>query len=260
MLLPAFFAYAFASPTKLIGRTALFYAGLLLTLVPLGVLAGVFGSFVSSQRELLILGAAIVVIVIGMLQIMGVRFPGTSRGGAAEGTSAVSVFVLGSVYGVAGVCAGPILGSVLSVAAVSGSAAYGGIMLAIFALGMVVPLGILAATWSALKLGQRGWLRPRMLKIGRWQNSWWAIGSGVLSIAIGVVLIVTDGTAGIGGILTIDAQYAAESWVATTGSHVPNIVFGVAAVVMLGLAALLYQLRARRIRLRSPRAEHPDAR
>ncbi len=36
LLLPAFFAYSFTSRTRLLGRTALFYAGLCLTLVPLG--------------------------------------------------------------------------------------------------------------------------------------------------------------------------------------------------------------------------------
>ena len=38
MLLPSFFAYAFGSSrTKLLGRTGLFYVGLLITLVPLGL-------------------------------------------------------------------------------------------------------------------------------------------------------------------------------------------------------------------------------
>lgn len=42
--LPAFFAYAFASPGRLLGRTGLCYPGLLTTLVPLGVLAAGLGA------------------------------------------------------------------------------------------------------------------------------------------------------------------------------------------------------------------------
>ena len=38
--LPGFFASAFASRTRLLAKMALFYLGLLLTLVPLGALAG----------------------------------------------------------------------------------------------------------------------------------------------------------------------------------------------------------------------------
>ncbi|POH71575.1 cytochrome c biogenesis CcdA family protein, partial [Arthrobacter glacialis] len=188
MLLPAFFAYAFASPGKLLGRTALFYAGLLTTLVPLGLLAGLLGSLVLQNRTVLISVAAAVVIVIGILQIVGVEFPGLSRRAGASSTSAVSVFVLGSVYGVAGVCAGPILGSVLAVAAAGGNPLYGGIMLAIFAFGMTLPLGILSLLWTRFRLGERGWLKPRRFRLGPWENSVWMVVSGVLSVGIGVLL------------------------------------------------------------------------
>ena len=40
LVLPAFFSYAFQSARALLGRTALFWLGLLLVLVPLGTLAG----------------------------------------------------------------------------------------------------------------------------------------------------------------------------------------------------------------------------
>ncbi len=246
MLLPAFFAYAFASPTKLLGRTALFYAGLLTTLVPLGLLAGLVGSLITQNRSVLINIAAAVVIVIGILQISGVEFPGLSRRGGTDGTSAISVFVLGSVYGVAGVCAGPILGSVLAVAAAGGNPLYGGIMLAIFALGMALPLGILSLFWTHLRLGQRGWLKPRRFRLGPWENSVWMGVSGVLSIGIGVLLLLTQGTASLGGLLTIDAQYEAESWVVGISSKISNVGFGVAALLVLLLAGGLYLWRSRR--------------
>lgn len=246
MLLPAFFAYAFASPTKLLGRTALFYAGLLTTLVPLGLLAGLVGSLITQNRSVLINIAAAVVIVIGILQISGVEFPGLSRRGGTDSTSAISVFVLGSVYGVAGVCAGPILGSVLAVAAAGGNPLYGGIMLAIFALGMALPLGILSLFWTRLRLGQRGWLKPRRFRLGPWENSVWMVVSGGLSIGIGVLLLLTQGTASLGGLLTIDAQYEAESWVVAISSKISNVGFGIAALLVLLLAGGLYLWRSRR--------------
>ncbi|HXH36798.1 MAG TPA: cytochrome c biogenesis CcdA family protein [Plantibacter sp.] len=248
MLLPAFFAYAFASPTKLLSRTALFYAGLLVTLVPLGLLAGVLGSLVTQNRTVLVTVAAVIVMVIGMIQIIGIDIPWIRRGTGGEGTSAVSVFVLGSVYGVAGVCAGPILGSVLTVAAAGANPLYGGIMLAIFALGMAVPLGLLSLVWSRFQLGTRSWMRPRRFRIGRWENSIWMVVSGALSIAIGALLILTQGTASLGGILTIDAQYATESWVVQSSSGVSNLWFGVGAIVVLAIAAGVYALRVSHLR------------
>lgn len=246
MLLPAFFAYAFASPGKLLGRTALFYAGLLTTLVPLGLLAGLVGSLVMQNRTVLISVAAGVVIVIGILQLIGVEFPGLSRRAGGDGTSAVSVFVLGSVYGVAGVCAGPILGSVLAVAAAGGNPAYGGIMLAIFALGMALPLGVLSLFWTRLRLGERGWLKPRRFRLGSWENSVWMVVSGMLSIGIGVLLLATQGTASLGGLLTIDAQFEVESWVVRMSSQASNLGFGVAALVILLAVGGAYLWRTRR--------------
>lgn len=246
MLLPAFFAYAFASPTKLLGRTALFYAGLLTTLVPLGLLAGLLGSLVMQNRGVLVTVAAGIVILIGLLQIIGVPLPGLSRRAGADGTSAVSVFVLGSVYGVAGVCAGPILGSVLAVAAAGGNPLYGGIMLAIFAFGMALPLGVLSLFWTKLRLGQRGWLKPRRFRVGPWENSLWMLVSGVLSVAIGALLLGTQGTSSMGGMLSIDAQYEVESWVVAFSAGVSNVWFGVAALAVLIAAGGLYVWRSRR--------------
>jgi cytochrome c-type biogenesis protein len=127
------------------------------------------------------------------------------------------------VYGVAGVCASPILGSVLPVAAVGGNALDGGILLATCALGISVPLFVMALLWKRLM-----------------------IISGVLSIGIGVLLLLTDSTASLGSILSIGDQFAAESWVLSTSSGISNLMFGLAAVAVLISVAGLYFLRIRR--------------
>ena len=54
MLLPSFFAYAFTDPRRLLSRTVVFYLGLIATLVPIGVLAGSLGAFVTAHRQLLV--------------------------------------------------------------------------------------------------------------------------------------------------------------------------------------------------------------
>ena len=256
MLLPAFFAYAFSSPTRLFARTGVFYLGLITTLVPIGALAGSFGALFTQDRDVFVAIASVVIIALGLVQLSGVRLPSFSRGGGAEGTSKVSVFVLGTVYGVAGVCAGPILGSVLTVAAIGGDAVYGGILLAVYALGMVVPLVVLALVWDRAKISQRKWLRPRSLRIGRWQNSWLMIASGALSIGIGVLLLVTDGTAGLGGMLTISDQFAAESWALNVSSGVSNLVFSFIAVLSISVTVTVYSIRSRQRRRRALAAEN----
>ena len=255
IMLSAFFAYAFSTPTKLIARTGIFYLGLIATLVPVGILAGTIGSFLIENRTVLVIGAASLVIVLGLIQLVGLPLPALTRSGAGEGTSSASVFILGSVYGVASVCAGPILGSVLTLAAVGGNALYGGILLATYALGMTVPLFVMALLWRRLRIAERGWLTPRMLRIGSWQNSLLMIVSGVLSIGIGVLLLLTDGTAGLGSILSIGDQFAAESWVLGTSSGISNLLFGLTAIAVLIGVAGVYFLRTRRTE--KPR-QHPN--
>ncbi len=239
MLLPAFFAYAFASPSALIGRTVVFYAGLSATLVPLGVFSGSLGSLLTTNRMTLVTVAAVVVIALGLWQLSGLPVPGLARTGeGGDRTSIGAVFALGAVYAVAGVCAGPILGSVLMVAAVGGSPVYGGIVLALYALGMTVPLFVLAAVWKRLGSGGRALLAPKEVRLGPWRNTWQMVVSGLLSVGIGVLLIVTEGTASLGGVFTIGTQRAAESRLATWSAGVPDAWFvAVAGLVLVAALA-----------------------
>ncbi|WP_019482550.1 cytochrome c biogenesis CcdA family protein [Arthrobacter sp. TB 23] len=240
LLLPAFFAYAFSTKSRLMARTGLFYLGLITTLVPLGIFAGALGSLVTQHRSILIAAAATLVIALGVAQVAGIRMPSFIRNSAQAGSSRLSVFVLGTVYGVAGVCTGPILGSILTVAAVGSNALYGGILLAIYALGMALPLFALSLMWDRLGISGRRWLRPRPVTIGRWSNSWIMIISGILSIGIGVLLIVTDGTAGLGGVLTVSDQFQLENAASGAASGVTNTLFSVGAAAALVIAVILY--------------------
>ncbi len=242
LLLPSFFAYAFSSRTQLVGRTAVFLLGLLTMLLPIGIFASTLGGLVTEHRETLILVAGWLVIVGGAAYIAGwrMRLPSLQHKG---GSSVLSVYVLGVAFGVAGTCSGPVLGSILTIAALRGDALYGGVLLAVYALGMVVPLFVLALFWDAFDLGHKAWLRPRPIQIGRWRSTWIELISGVLMIAVGVLLIVSDGTAGLGGILTIQQQFALEVWVTETGARlVPYLIIGL--VALCAAVLLVARLRA----------------
>lgn len=212
MLLPAFFAYAFASRRALLGRTALFYLGLITTLVPLGASAGSVGALFNAHREVFIAVAAVLIIVLGLVQALGITIPlpGRARPGA-DPTSALSVYVLGTVYGVAGTCAGPILGSVLTVAALGGDAVRGGLLLAIFAVGMVVPLVVLALAWEAFDLGRRSWLKPRPVQLGPVHTTVGNLVSGGLFVGLGILFWATEGLGSLGGVLGAAEQQDLET-------------------------------------------------
>jgi cytochrome c biogenesis protein CcdA len=250
LLLPAFFAYAFQSRFELAWRTAVFYAGLAVTLVPLGMGLAVVSRLVYGYRGTLILVSGLIIIGLGILQISGRGFTLVSaRFGGAGGDSLVSTFVLGAVYGFAGFCSGPILGAVLTVAASSGSAAYGAGLLATYAAGMALPLFAMALLWDRLDLGHRRWLRGREITLpgGVPVHSTNLI-SGVMFILLGTAFIVFQGTSALEGFYAAngatDLSFAAERWVTGLAESVPiALMLAVLAFLFVGIA--LYKLSRR---------------
>ncbi|MFH8729481.1 cytochrome c biogenesis CcdA family protein [Streptomyces termitum] len=248
LLLPAFFAYSIETRAKLVARTAILYAGLATTLVPLGAAGSLAGRFFYGNRDLLVAAGGWLIIGLGVLQVLGLGFASrrlAEASGRIRPTSAVSVYALGLVYGLAGFCAGPILGSVLTVAAVSGSPAYGGLLLAVYALGMAVPLFALALLWERFDLGRRRWLRGRPLRLGRFELHSTSLVSGLFFIALGTMFLVFDGTTALPGLLSVDDSFEVERRVAEWGRAVPDWALLVAVVAVAGLVAVRGRGRAR---------------
>ncbi len=252
LLLPSFFAYAFASKKALVGRTLVFYLGLLITLVPLGTGASAASSLFYGHRALLISVAGWTIIGLGVLQLVGRGFtiPFTERLNAAVATRGgdgwVSTLLLGAVYGLAGFCSGPVLGAILTVAATQETPWQGGALLAVYALGMAAPLLVLAALWDRFDLGSRSWLRGRTLRVGGLRVHTTALVSGLLFIAVGVIFLRYDGTAGLLGSLgvgdLVDAEFGAQQAVSEWTSGIPAWV--VVAVVGVGASYVAWR-RAR---------------
>lgn len=245
MLLPAFFAYAFTDPATLVARTGIFYLGLITTLVPLGILAGAVGAFLLQYQGVLIAVAALLVIALGVVQVLGIQLPTLTRRQSQHTGSNITVYALGAAYGVAGVCTGPILGSVLTIAAVGANPVYGGILLALYALGMTLPLLVLALLWKQIASSKAAWLRPRMVHIGRWSNSWHAIIAGTLSILLGLFLVVV-GTEGLGSAVSTSTLFAIESWVARTGASIPNLAVILSLLLCAALSVAVIVIRRKR--------------
>ncbi|MGW0781443.1 cytochrome c biogenesis CcdA family protein [Streptomyces sp. NPDC002913] len=249
LLLPSFFAYSAGTASRLLARTGIFYAGLATTLVPLGAAGSYAGRLFHGHRDALVLGAGWLIIALGLAQILGLGFASgriAAVGGRIRPTTALSVYALGAVYGLAGFCAGPILGSVLTVAAVSGSPFYGGLLLAVYALGMAVPLFVLALLWERFDLGHRAWLRGRPLRVGRFGLHSTSLLSGLLFIGLGALFLVYDGTAALPGLLDVDDSFAVEQWAQRLGERVPDTAALMALVVVVLVGLTVQAVRRRR--------------
>lgn len=231
LLLPSFFAMAFTNKRALVARTSVFYLGLLVTLVPLGTGAAAASSIFYGHRPLLISIAGWMIIGFGVLQLLGKGFtiPFSARLSAAVPTRAgdgwVATLLLGAVYGLAGFCSGPVLGAILTVAATQETPWQGGGLLAVYALGMAAPLLLLAGLWDRYDLGSRRWLRGRTFSLGRLRVHLVSLVSGLLFVAIGIVFLRYDGTAGLTGVLGVgdltDVEFSAQRAVTEWTSGVP---------------------------------------
>ncbi|MCW2298138.1 cytochrome c biogenesis CcdA family protein [Rhodococcus erythropolis] len=238
LLLPSFFAYAFDGIGRLALRTALFYAGLATVLMPLGAGLGMMGSILVEHRILIALISGIVLILLGVLTVLGKGFAFAPAQRAAQSitlSGSVSVFALGGVYGFAGFCSGPLLGSVLTVAVSGGSAGYGAILMALYAFGMAVPLFVLALLWDRFDLSRRSWLRGRAIKLGPLTTHTTSLVSGVLFIAIGMIFLLTDGTANLGALMGVDEQFSLQ----ITMGNVAEKISDIGVLLALVLVALL---------------------
>lgn len=254
LLLPSFFAYAFASPRALLARTGVFYLGLTLTLVPLGAGANFASTLFYGQRSLLISVAGWSIIALGVLQLLGRGFgvPGVSRLHGwvmgRDGDRWISTLMLGAVYGLAGFCSGPVLGAILTVAATQDSPLAGGSLLAVYALGMTVPMFAMALLWDRFDLGRRRWLRGRTLRIGPVSTHTTSVAAGLLFITMGALFLRYDGTAGLTGSFglgdTTDLEYTAQEAVSTWGAAVPAWILPLSIAV---IAATVAWRRARKV-------------
>lgn len=242
LLLPAFFASTLGSSMRLIGHGLVFFVGLAVTLVPLGLGIGALGTLFMERRGLIIGIASALMIVLGLIQLLGFGFdlsklaPGTNaiRSHATSGTGVVKTFLLGAVSGVAGFCAGPILGAVLTLALGQGSAVRAGVLLAVYALGMVVPLVIIAALWGRIGARSMRILRGRAFSVFGRDFHTTSVVTGALIIAVGILFWTTNGLVGLPSLVPTSVQ----AWLQQQGALLSGPVIDIAAVVIIALALL----------------------
>ena len=236
LLLPSFFAYAFDSPGRLLRRTAVFYGGLVTALVPLGVSASALTRLVPSNQETVIALAGANVIALGVLTALGggfVLLPRRLRERTDIGTEPGAIYLLGVAYGLTGFCTGPILGSILVLAAAGGQPLRGGVLLAVYALGMVVPLVLLALVWERLGARAQRWLRGREVRLGGLRLHSTSLVSGLLLAGVGVLLLLGGGALDSSPDLALLGARA-EEWARTVGAGVPDRALALIAVAVSG--------------------------
>lgn len=236
LLLPSFFAYAFDSVGRLTARTAVFYVGLAVVLIPLGAGVGAIGSLLTQYRGAITTVGGLLLIGFGLLAVLGRGFsllPSGAPARAAGGGGYLSVLALGAVYGLAGFCSGPLLGAVLTFAISGGSSFYGGLLMAVYGLGMAAPLFVLALLWSRFELGKKRWLRGREISIGPLSTHTTSLVSGAVFIGVGLLFLFTEGTANLVGLMGVEDQFRLQAWASSWAGRVPDLVLPLLVLVVV---------------------------
>ncbi|MGO1562846.1 MAG: cytochrome c biogenesis CcdA family protein [Actinomycetaceae bacterium] len=248
LLMPAFFASTIGTGPRLFLHGGVFFAGLLLVLVPIGIGAGALGALFVTHRATIVAVASAVLVVLGVLQVLGLGFdparllPARTdlNARAASASGLLKTLLLGAASGVAGFCAGPVLGAVLTLAAARGDMLGAAVLLGVYGAGMVVPLLAIAVSWR--RLGERGRrvLRGRTFTVlGRELHST-SVVTGLLIMGVGVLFWSTNGLVGAPALLPIGTQ----AWLQGRTAVLAHPVVDVVAVVLV--AALLLVLWSRR--------------
>lgn len=257
-LLPAFFAYSFTSRRTMLGRTGIFFLGLLLVLLPLGAGAGFLTSMANDYSNVVSAVTGVIIVVAGIWVALNLPVPHLPQKKATVGVPAkqrepgspIAVFLLGITYGLAGVgCAGPILFAVLAIAGLGGNSVQGAITMFFYALGTFFPVLLLALLWEGFDLGGKKWMRPRPIRFLGRDTTVGAVISGVIFIILGGILIAGGSLNLMPSVLNADQQSQIETSVQQFTQAVPNWVFVVLVLLIVALiATLLWQRNQNRKR------------
>lgn len=257
LLLPAFFASTVGSGPRLALHGAVFYLGLLLVLVPLGIGAGALGALFVTHRQAIVLIASVVLLLLGAAQALGFGFDPSRllpagadlHARAASKAGIAKTLLLGAASGIAGFCTGPILGAVLTLAAARGESLASAALLAVYGAGMVVPLLLIAALWQRLGVRGRRLLRGRSFTLLGRELHTTSVITGVLIMAVGVLFWTTNGLVGAPELLPL----AAQAWLQERASVLANPIIDIVAVLVI--AGIVLVLWARRQRARAAAAD-----
>lgn len=245
MLLPAFFAYAFDQPRRLLLATYTFYLGLATVFVPLGFASSLLARWLRAAPDTLYLVGGGLLLAMGALALT----PKAAARLVPAGASALSAraqasdvetwrpYLLGMTFGLATTsCIAPILGGLTALAATGGFSALQTIPLFLaFSLGIAAPLFLLALASQrrAAGLARRWSTRTLALPWGRLPLV--QALTGFLLLGLGALFLATRGTLSLTG--WYDKVGATE--LAYRASHVLLASPALAAVGAVAIVGLL---------------------
>src|SRR3989344_4286064 len=252
VLLPTYFASIFKQRATVFLMTFIYFLGLLVVFLPIGLGASAITQLFSTYHEVIFSLGSLFLIILGLTLVSGIQFsfpvlvhPQLKNSGLG------SVFVLGIFSGIATTCCAPVLAGVLALSVLPGSIIWGLAYTLAYVLGMVSPLFVFALMIDSSKLVQRLMeaTQPSALRIfGR-------------TIAIGIAELVAGVTFLIVGVLTVvwafmnetarhsdlqvDINITLAKFQQWLGGNIGAVPWFVWVLLVLGIVAFIVRIAAR---------------
>lgn len=194
VLLPTYLASIFRQKRTVFLMTFVFFLGLLVVFMPLGLGAGGLGQLFSQYHNIIFEAGGLFLLLLGISILLGRHFSlPFSIPLNTKVNNAGSVFSLGIFSGFATLCCAPVLAGVLALSVLPGSILMGGIYSMTYVLGMVIPLFFIAYYLDKTNITEKFWiLRKRVLYSiagKRIEIAFADIVSGTTFLSMGVLIL-----------------------------------------------------------------------
>ena len=145
VLLPAYLGSIFREKRTVFLMTFVFFLGLLVVFLPLGLGIAALGRFFNQYHDFLFIFGGLFLLSLAASILLGKHFSlPTFISPKVKISNAGSVFGLGIFSGFATLCCAPVLAGVLALSVLPGSIFWGGVYALVYVLGMVAPLFFIA--------------------------------------------------------------------------------------------------------------------
>lgn len=156
VLLPSYLGSIFRERKQVFLMTFIFFLGILLVFLPLGLGSAAFGHFLSRYHNVIFSLGGAMLLALGISMVAGLRWSLPFHvNPTLRSHHPFSVFLLGIFSGIATTCCAPVLAGVLALSALPGSIFLGVMYTMSYVLGMVAPLFVLASLVDRTKATQR---------------------------------------------------------------------------------------------------------
>lgn len=197
VLLPAYLASAFREKKNILKMTLIFFAGISVILVPIGLgAAGLAQVFRDFHKELYIFGG-LFMLALAVLSILGkgISMPIPKRLQAKiDPSNTKSVFVLGMLSGAATSCCAPVLAGAMTLAVISGTFWKALIVVFVYVFGMTFPLFVTAYFYDKYKIEKSKIIQGKLLEVKIGAKTFYVhstnLVSGAIFLIIGAIMLV----------------------------------------------------------------------